>query len=538
MLLICLSLHLSGCAYYFGNSWQRSFRNIPETEYPVFDARPMRISDDALKNHPVVLHWAEKELVRPNKIDQRGPERLLLAKLVAQKDIQVVNEYLLESTPWGNSGSSGALNRKGDYDFTSVILAAILHRFSGDTTILWKRTEEHLARNLLIEEGGRPHTKTPRTIGIMKDTENHILMTNISQYLKNQWMAAHGETHPKYDNHKNGLERFLLDNLHELLQTGQYEFNSKPYEGYTISALLILHSYAVSYEVKQKVQHVLDAWAWEYMQTSSAFRKSAPFRRRMQRFKSTSLTDNASTSFMKAWYLEYSKGSFGLDEIADNHHQVLSALVYDYRPPVAIWNEDSSERLILVGHGKGSSPEIHSRGNGFLLSAGGYQRGEVSQIVARPIVLMLQDGATDLSDCFHINGKGKWQKWNNTGVHHRFAVGRSAVHVPDRFEPIDSNGNWKLYAPVNGVNVVTYSEEDFGLIFLPEIPIDLKGLAEMNPYPAAGQFRYANTAVIVYDVDTPRGKWVMKEMNGKRMQRKTDEWPRVHIIRNPSEPHL
>lgn len=531
VLFLCLCLlFLNSCAYYFGSSWQNSYKRIEKTEYPKFSQHPERISDSELKTHPLVVQWADKEVVRPTKKDQRGPERPLLAKLIAEKDVEFVNNYLLESVPWGNSGTSGALNPKGDYDFTTVILAAMLHRFKDDSTLLWNRTEQHLARVLLIEEGGRPHKKTPRTMKIMKDTENHILMTNISKYLKNQWMFGQGETDPKYNNQSNGLEEFLLDNLEELHTTGQYEFNSKPYEGYTISALLILYSYADSEQMKAKVQEVLDSWAWEYLQTSSDFRKSAPFRRRMGRFKSTSLTDNASTSIMKAWYLEHTEGSFDPSEIEHNTHQALSALIYDYRPPSEIWQKDDTERLLLVGHGKGSCPEIHSRGEDFLLSAGGFQRGEASQIVARPIVLMLNDGVIDLNDCFHINGYGKWQKWNNTGVHHRFAVGRGAVQVPNQFQAVDSLGNWKLYQPNEQVTVITYSEGDFGLIYLPDEDVTLEQLAQKNPEPISGLFQ-TSAVSIGFDLKTGKGKWVITEVNGQAVDRKTDGWKRFRSER-------
>lgn len=528
LVLLLSATVLNGCAYYFGNRWQNSFKRIPATSYPSFSKHPQRIAEDQLRTHPLVLHFASKEVIRPNKKDQRGPERLLLAKLVAGTDIEAVNNYLLEMVPWGNSGTSGALNPRGDYDFTTVILAAILHRFAEQPSILWDTTEAHVANVLLVEEGGKPHTRTPRTAGIMKDTENHILMTNISQYLKNQWMWAHGATDPKFDNLQNGLEQFLLDNLEELHVTGQYEFNSKPYEGYTISALLILRDHTASAQIKSKVTEVLDAWAWEYMQTSYRFRKSAPFRRRMERFKSTSLTDNPSTSFMKAWWLEQRKGTFEVADIPHNHHQAFMAVISDYRPPTELWEADDTERLILIGHGRGSSPEIHSRGPGFMLSAGGFQRGEVSQIVARPIVLMLDDGVTDLDSCFHINGKGKWQQWNNTGVHHRFAVGAQPVSIPPQYQAVDSLGNWRLFKPQNGMQVVAFSSSDLGLIYLPSSEVSLSELNAMNEELQQGLFK-ANGTTMRFYLDAPKGKWVITEHNDRSLSRRTDTWQRLTV---------
>ena len=527
ILLICLALNLSGCAYYFGNSWQRSFRDIPRTERIKFSERPERISDKQLATHPLVLHWAAQDFVKPSQKAKTGSPRTLLAKLVAQKDVKEVNEFLLNSEVWGNSGSSGALNPNGDYDFTAILLSAILFRFENDTNLLWPKTANHLARNLLIEEGGKPHTKTPRTMKIMKDTENHILMTNISQYLKNQWLFEHGET--EFNNLNNGMEQFLLDNLEELQLTGQYEFNAKPYEGYTITALLVLHAYSHSESLRAKTAETLDNLVWEYLQTSSNFRKSSPFRRRMERANGTSLVDNPSSSMVKTWYLEHEKGVFAVEEIPENLHQAFSALVFDYRPPADIWEQDDSERLVLIGHGKGSSPEIHSRGKGFLLSAGGFQRGEVSQIVARPIVLMLDDGATDLANCFYINGKGKWQKWNNTGLHHRFAVGRSDVHLPAQYAAVDSLGNWKLFKPNADVTVVSYSSQEFGIIFLPNEEPSLSKLAALNPEPESGIFHPADGKTIAFDLKAPKGKWVIKAMDGVEVERKTDKWPRVRF---------
>lgn len=529
LLLLSLIFSLNGCAYYFGDLWQSSFNRIEKTVYPELGQNPKPISAQDLQFHPLVLHFAERDLVRPTKKDQRGPERLLLAKLAARKDVKEVNEYMLNSTPWGNSGTSGKLNPKGDYDFTTVILAAILFKFQKDTTLLWPKTAEHIAKVLLVEEGGRPHKKTPRTMAIMRDTENHILMTNISQYLKNQWLWEHGTTQDKYNNLENGLEEFLLHNLEELQITGQYEFNSKPYEGYTISALLILQSYCGSEKLKAKATETLNNICWEYMLTSSGFRKSSPFRRRMARHKNTSLTDNASSSMMKAWYLEHQKGDFDLREIPHNHHQALSAIVYDYRPPAELWDVDESEKFIQIGHGYGSSPEIYGKGKDFMLCAGGFQRGEVSQIVARPIVLLLDDGADDLKDCFHIAGKGDYTKWNNTGVFRRFAVGRSSVSIPSNYNPTDTLGNWKRFELPNSATLVSYSESDFGMIYLPENEVALSELAQLNPNPKTGVFKKTENSTIKFNVNAPKGRWVIEMVDGTGLDWKTDKWPRVRI---------
>ena len=529
ILLIVLGTTLNSCAYYFGSRWQNSFKKIEKTDYPRLGECPKPLAVEKIALHPLVKHFANKKLERPTKKDQRGPERIVLAKLAARQDIEEANDYLLNTNPWGNSGTSGSLNPKGDYDFTTVVLAAILYKFQKDTAVLWPQTAKHIGQVLLVEEGGRPHKKTPRTVGIMRDTENHILMTNISQYLKNQWMIENGYSDLKFNNIENGLEEFLLENLEELQLTGQYEFNSKPYEGYTISALLILQSYCTSKPLKEKATETLNQMCWEYMLTSSDFRKSSPFRRRMARHKNTSLTDNPSSSMMKAWFLEHEKGVFQVNEIPHNHHQALSAIIYDYRPPQEVWEENYTERFVKIGHGRGSSPEIYSRGDGFMLCAGGFQRGEVSQIVARPIVLMLYDGADDLKDCFHIRYKNDYTKWNNTGVHHRFAVGNGPVHIPSKYEAVDSLGNWRFFNPTENVFVVTYTEEEFGLIYLLEKDDSLVELAERNPNPTTGVFKKSVKSEIRFNVHANKGNWVIESVDGTEPNRKTDWWKRVEV---------
>lgn len=504
----------------------------------------MRIGDVELNNHPLVLHWAAKEFQTFNQKQKTGSPRVMLAKLIAKQDVRGVNKHLLSLTPWGNSGTSGALNPNGDYDFTTILLSAILHRFENDTSILWKKTADHIANVLLIEEGGKPHTKTPRTMRIMKDTENHILMVNISQYLKNQWLKERGSTNPEHDNKRNGMEEFLVDLLYEFQKTGPYEFNAKPYEGYTVTAILVLQSYTSSAKLKKLATETLDIMAWEYMLSSYKFRKSSPFRRRLERATRTELDDNAMTSMMKAWYLESQKRQFGVKEIAHNHHQALSALIFDYRPPAEIWVEDDTPRFIQIGHGHNSSPEIYSRGKGWMLCAGGFQRGEPSQIVARPNVLLLDDGATDLNDCFHIKSKGKMELWNNTGVFHRFAVGNGPVHVPVQYQPRATNGDWAIYQH-GEQSIVVYSTDERGIIFLPDA-ILLRDDSEFMQSTfdhwvnvnknviENNRFRAYHNGDIYYYPNSKKGTWVIGlTQNGFNVDRDTDSWPRVRVTELP-----
>ena len=142
---------------------------------------------------------------------------------------------------------------------------------------------------------------------------------------------------------------------------------------------------------------------------------------------------------------------------------------------------------------------------------------------------MLDDRETDHTKCFHILGKGKFPSWNNTGVHHRFAVGKQPVQIPERYKALDTLGNWKLFEPTTDVIVATYSENDFGLIYLPKEQIELSELKQMNSQVRDGKFTTEDSKVMEFDVNSGKGKWVIKSVNGTPTERKTDKWKRVDV---------
>lgn len=154
----------------------------------------------------------------------------------------------------------------------------ILYLFGDEPETLFPRTREHLLSTLLIEEGEEPRVSVPRTFGLVRDTENHLLMTEGSRYLKNRWLALHGYTEPEYDNMKNGLEEWLLSFLGELSEAGLYEFNSMPYLGYTMTALMNLEAFG-SEAVRSAARKVLDRANWEYAIGSLSLRRGDLLRR-------------------------------------------------------------------------------------------------------------------------------------------------------------------------------------------------------------------------------------------------------------------
>jgi len=166
--------------------------------------------------------WANKP-IRVKDINRKGTvQNIVLARMMLKKDIQEVNQALLKFKVWGISGSTWALNKKGDYDFTMTNLTTILWLFGDKEDILFPETREYLVNTLLSEEGGKFRYAVPYSLGLWKDTENHILMTEGSRYLKNRWLALCGNTDEKYDNIKNGMEEKLLAFMDEMRINGLY----------------------------------------------------------------------------------------------------------------------------------------------------------------------------------------------------------------------------------------------------------------------------------------------------------------------------
>lgn len=483
----------------------------------------------------ILNNWAGKT-ISDKSLDGKGSApRILLAKLMTGRDIPETNQTLRKLTVWGNSGSSWALNKKGDYDFTLTILTTIFWKFAGRPEILYPETKDYLLKVLLCEEGNKFSYSAPRTLGLAPETENHMLMTEGSRYLKNRWIMLQGNKSPFYDNLQNGMEHKLLYLLEEMKTAGLYEFNSLPYIGYTITALLNLEAFA-SEELRTEARNVLDYMNWTYALGSYQLKHFPPMRRRYEKAGIREITTDYHSIFMKAW-LSFSTVT-GFDQnISSGEVHALMGVCMPYRPAdkvVEMIFDKSDAYFIQMGHGPKSSPEIYSAGNNFLLSAGGVNRGKMSIIVARPICLFLNDPAQDLSAVIHLAGPGTdFMNWNNTGVYRNFACAAGPVIVPERFKAIAENETWKLFRTRDSLLIAVHSSADFGLIAVfkkSDTTMLLDELMKSNPDTEKLKtgFQFPEGPGITYDVLAPKDKWVMVSANGNMLDRDFDKWPLIN----------
>lgn len=515
-----------------GDGYKRHQLSPGNVEVP--NKRTFEWKDRSAFADSILLLWANKP-IRDEDINRKGTvQNIVLARMMLKKDIQEVNQALLKFKVWGISGSTWALNKKGDYDFILTNLTTILWLFGDKEDILFPETREYLVNTLLSEEGGKFRYAVPYSLGLWKDTENHILMTEGSRYLKNRWLALHGNTAEKYDNIRNGMEDKLLAFMDEMRVNGLYEFNSLPYVGYTLVALLNIEAFG-SERLSAKARDVLDYMNWCYALGSYQLKHYPPMRRRYEKAYIRKLLTDYHSAFMKSWLSFSPVDKFDADVFKAEVHALMGVCI-PYQPADEVIKtifDKGNGYFVQLGHGKNSCPEIYSAGKHFLLSAGGANRGENSIIVARPICLFLNDTASVLANVFHLAGPGNdFKQWNNTGVYRNFACAAGPVKIPTGLKPVQNKNNWSVYLMNDSVSVAVYSTEKLGIVAVSEghdPATFLYHIVHLNSDWAKleHQFTMPEGTTIEFDVNSPKDRWVIQAINGKPVDRKYDCWPLI-----------
>ena len=192
---------------------------------------------------------------------------------------------------------------------------------------------------------------------------------------------------------------------------------------------------------------------------------------------------------------------------------------------------DSKDReyLFRIGYGKGSSPEIYSGGPGFLISSGGTPRSIISRIAARPSILLLDDGETHIENVVRLSGPSIfWWRWNNTGVHRRFAVSSCPARVPSSWIPYRSNDLWSVYQR-SGVTIGVHSGSELGIICIldedPDGAFNILNSLNGDIDRLRNTFEFPDGREVSYDVRSPKDKCVITAVDGEEIDRDVDDWP-------------
>ncbi|WP_437815193.1 hypothetical protein [Sorangium sp. So ce1078] len=122
------------------------------------------------------------------------------------------------------------------------------------------------------------------------ETENHVLMINAWIYLANQWIRNNPRNDPelqaiydlspeKYVNDGTELEQALLAILGRVTKNGFFETNARPYQGFTLRALMQLAGNAEGKKVRTAARNAVDYAAAMVAFQSYHGKRYAPMRR-------------------------------------------------------------------------------------------------------------------------------------------------------------------------------------------------------------------------------------------------------------------
>lgn len=126
------------------------------------------------------------------------------------------------------------------------------------------------------------------------ETENHVLMEETTRYITNQLiMRQEGLTDDdllEYDNSLNGFNEWMLEHLQQFFINYFYEYNSKPYQSYTLMAIENLFAFAEDASVKLAAEMLLDLLTSVFAIQSNGLRRIVPFRRQDEYEKESKIT--------------------------------------------------------------------------------------------------------------------------------------------------------------------------------------------------------------------------------------------------------
>jgi hypothetical protein len=193
----------------------------------------------------------------------------------------------------------------------SVLLATgRIHRPDAEDIVTSGRVPEDWSRAGHIHAG-------PIKIRI-GETENHILTIHTARYLTNQLLYQRDLLNQRdptdHDNRRNGGDgrpsctELMLYLLRCMLRDDFSEYNAKPYQTETRSALLNLCSYAYDHEVRLAARMVLDYISAHIAVSSCDLRRMVPFRR-LNKDEHVTRLSTLETDYMGVGLLETSLGA-------------------------------------------------------------------------------------------------------------------------------------------------------------------------------------------------------------------------------------
>jgi hypothetical protein len=385
-------------------------------------------------------------------------------------------DEVIEMIPRLTIGSKAGTNsdsvpkRTGEYDVALTMLVSIIYKYYD---VLPPAVQNHIIDGLLNKRGPfdpddlRPFKPLPGP-----ETENHVMMIESARYLTNQLLYKRTGD-PRYDNARNGMDEWMLKHLQQFLKTDFIEYNSRPYQHYTMSALLNLYSYTSdrkpsSARVKTAAHMVLDYVMAKVAVSSNDSRRSVTYRRKVEYNSPHFLNDHydkhtafsmalAGTTDMVSGDTLDAKGKIVRkkgDLPGDFAWEMQWAALSDYRLPDAILDlMVNRPHRVFFQRFHHYADEAYAGSPSYLISSGGHYAtfaykvegvGKHDDIgLAVPTTFMPTGQFTTRANLIRFNGAKEDNKRSNMGVAPDFACGLNPV-IPEVYRPaavaVDGSG--------------------------------------------------------------------------------------------------
>ena len=415
--------------------------------------------------------------------------------------------------------------RTGDYDVLLSAYVPIAYRYG---SVLPPQVLNHLIDELLSERGALDKSQLSIP-GFTPETENHVMLIESARYLTNQLLFARTQN-PDFDNSRNGMDEWMLRHLQRFLQVDFIEYNSKPYQDYTMAALLNLTTYAWNQLGRGRVQTaaemVLDYVSAKVAVSSNDARRVVPYRRRVSHNDPNLIgpaVDPQTPFFMMlagvTEMLPDSKASSNFG------YEIQLAGLSSYRVPDLILDLFvSKEHRVFYQAFHHAADEIYAGSPGYLISAGGHYAtfaylaaglaGSHEDIgLALPTTLMPSGAIVSRNELLRFDGDAADDQRSNMCVAPDFACGLNPV-IPRSYTEgrasgcVQSNGPWTLLnqtgacaaANTSGHYIAMYKRDGFG--FLEAYDLSKQPFIDFNAFTTGVIQRNAATPYDVNGVNT------------------------------------
>jgi len=229
------------------------------------------------------------------------------------------------------------------------------------------------------------------------ETENHLFLINTTKYLNNQYIMSNGGT--GYASDQKNLREWLLEHTQRVVKADFLEYNSRPYQRYSLAAIMNLADFAKDPDVRTGAQLALEYAVAKYAISSNEGRRIVPYRRKREylfhvdglphdpkKWPFNGLFDlSEGADYLHALGLLYFGPSLNLPAGGGNSYAATSAYASQaIYAATSYWRPD--EAIFSLAMERGHAPLVHQRihhdgweivssGASFTITAGGVTTG-------------------------------------------------------------------------------------------------------------------------------------------------------------------